>query len=868
MNDNNSEADLQSLQKLLGKERIETYAKFSHDIFNTTGNSKGDKQVVYKLLDDKLSLLDDNLAQVLIVYLPFMFSHLEPEARQVYAEVVIYFSDLIREFTSGSKAFNLEIEIACREMALTVLNQEDFPERWAANQAILAINYQERILGNPIENLEEAIKCCHNAWQIYTCEAFPEQWAANQITLSDIYEQANAYETCIIGSPSDNLEQRIACLIKALKIYTREEFSELWAAIQNKLGTAYRKRFLGKPEYNLKQAIKYYQEALQIRTCETYPKDYAFTLSNLGFAYQEIRDFHNAYKVFVSAIEIVESLRDKLSYGDQAKQEFDESWIVLYQKIIEICVELASTEPCYRAVAIEYIERIKARNLVELLANREQKQKQREVEAEQRHLDTAKRYLWLGDLFANLNAYVERKIAQGEWPEIAELRRNAPEGEKRRLDVIRSYVSRGSNRFSESSKRISQLLQQHSDINFRLTQKVNPISFKQIQALLPDNQTAIIQWHIDMLGKSFLTFIITRQSEYPLVYQFPQKNLEELRNWESKYIAAELVNQDTWRSELACRLSSLAKILHIDEIFSLLPKACDQVILIPDRFLQLYPLHALPLADGKYFIDKFKRGLRYSPSCQLLQLIKNQPNYDFQNLFAIQNPTGDLHYSSLEVKAIASLFTSAQVFVNNEATKAAVTDNQSLASSHCVHFSCHGIFNLSSPLESRLLLTNNEYLTLSEIFDLNLNQCRLVTLSACETGVTDWITISNEYISLATGFLFAGSPSVVSSLWAVDQVSTAFLFIKLYENLKNYPELKEGDVPVALRDAQNWLRNLTSEEGEKLLEKIYPQIESLFPGKPRSARAFKIGALKRIKESETYPFADPFYWAAFTATGF
>ncbi|MFM6271784.1 MAG: CHAT domain-containing protein, partial [Dolichospermum sp.] len=93
------------------------------------------------------------------------------------------------------------------------------------------------------------------------------------------------------------------------------------------------------------------------------------------------------------------------------------------------------------------------------------------------------------------------------------------------------------------------------------------------------------------------------------------------------------------------------------------------------------------------------------------------------------------------------------------------------------------------------------------MFELRLNKCRLITLSACETGLIDLNSISDEYIGLPSGFLFAGSPSVVSSLWTVDDLSTSFLMIKLYEIL--FDENQQVSVPVALKQAQNWLQNLT-----------------------------------------------------------
>ena len=80
-------------------------------------------------------------------------------------------------------------------------------------------------------------------------------------------------------------------------------------------------------------------------------------------------------------------------------------------------------------------------------------------------------------------------------------------------------------------------------------------------------------------------------------------------------------------------------------------------------------------------------------------------------------------------------------------------------------------------------------------------------LSACETGLIDPTSISDEYIGLPAGFLFAGSSSVVSSLWTVSDLSTSFLMMKFYEIVLD--KNQDIPVPIALKMAQNWLRNLT-----------------------------------------------------------
>ncbi len=113
-----------------------------------------------------------------------------------------------------------------------------------------------------------------------------------------------------------------------------------------------------------------------------------------------------------------------------------------------------------------------------------------------------------------------------------------------------------------------------------------------------------------------------------------------------------------------------------------------------------------------------------------------------------------------------------------------MTIHEKLLQANCIFFFCHGYFNPSSPLDSGLDLAD-ESLTLTDIIaHLKLENCRLVTLSACETGLTDFQNASDEYIGLPSGFLLAGSTNVVSSFWAVSATATALLMMKFYEELQ------------------------------------------------------------------------------------
>jgi CHAT domain-containing protein len=88
------------------------------------------------------------------------------------------------------------------------------------------------------------------------------------------------------------------------------------------------------------------------------------------------------------------------------------------------------------------------------------------------------------------------------------------------------------------------------------------------------------------------------------------------------------------------------------------------------------------------------------------------------------------------------------------------------------------------------------FLSLSEVFNLNL-QAELVVLSACRTGLGKQIR-GEGMVGLTRGFMYAGAPRLVSSLWAVQDQATVELMVRFYKGM-----LKRGLRPAAaLREAE------------------------------------------------------------------
>jgi len=488
--------------------------------------------------------------------------------------------------------------------------------------------------------------------------------------------------------------------------------------------------------------------------------------------------------------------------------------------------------------ALEYIERSKARNLVELMTQKNLKPQgvSQTIIDEYDHL----RQQVVNEQIRLQNQNINQNLS--------------------RTDNLMPYVQDHSY-LQEYQQQLDTFIEQQIipiDPTFKLTQKVEPITFAEIQSLT-DPEIYLMQWYIT--NEKILAFIVSSDNKINL-WQSTETDLQTFIETADNYLQlyySENGKQE-WIKQLPNLLQTFSETLHLSEIINLIPSTCQRLIIIPHRFLHILPLHAFPISENKVLQDKYT--VQYAPSCQILQRIQHHQQHELTHLLAIQNPTKDLTFTDLEVNIIATLFTQNQIIAKDNATQNTVTTQLKNPNYHCHHFSCHGSFNPNNPLEFSLILAKQEPLTLGEIFELNLKKSRLVVLSACETGMIDLQSLSDEYIGLPSGFLFAGSQNVVSSLWTVNDLSTAFLMIKFYQIVLD--QTQQVSVAIALKTAQNWLKTLNREafisESNQIIDKVYSD-------KPRTAKSYKEKAQKLVQSSTEYPFDSPFYWAAFIASG-
>jgi len=833
-----------ALQIYLFKEFPQEHARTLVNLGNAyTQRIKGDKA-------DNLEKAITNYQDALIIYTKDTFS-------SEWAQIQNNLGNAYHERIKGDRVNNLENAIAAYNAALTMRTQDNFSYEWAETQTGLGNVYSNRTLGNKADNLEKAIIAYQAALNVYTQNTLPYDWAMTQAGLG------NAYLNRIKGDKADNLEKAITAYQSALNVYTQGNLPRRWAMIQAGLGNAYLNRILGDKTDNIEKAISAYEFALTVYSPTALPINCLRTASNLGNLLLDLERWQEAINAYDKAIQALELIRSWAIY-ESRRQQIIENDISIYDKIVQACINNKQL-----ALAVEYAERSKARNLVEIIASRDIRPKGNIPQEIINKFDSLRKEIQAEK--TSLSRQIQLQIQDTNFDE----KQRQEENDK--WKVTHQNIENLQQQLEELIKNKIQPL----DPSFSLNQNIESINFTEIKSLL-DERTAIIEWYITT--DKIVAFIISlslESSEKITFWQSQPEDLDILLDWKNEYLKDydNSLKRKQWRNELEERLKKLAEILHIDKILELIPQNCDRLILIPHRFLHIFPFHALEVKGdnnsvNKCLLDLFSGGVKYAPSCQLLQLVQKKQSNDFTSLFAIQEPKNSLiqiPFGNLEVEVIRSFFSEADVLNGEKATLSALINSKTRKSAHCIHFSCHAKFHVEQPLESAIFLADNDSLTLGNLFEgnFNLNQCHLIVLSAAETALIDANNnLSDECVGLTSGFLFAGSSSIVSSQWKLDDLATTFLLVKFYSNLTKSPQIGEGTVAAALKDAQVWLRDVNSEEGEKFfLEKILPHIDKIFSNKPRTAKSLKEGTLGRIKK-DAYPFANPFYWAAFIATGF
>jgi CHAT domain-containing protein/predicted negative regulator of RcsB-dependent stress response len=466
-----------------------------------------------------------------------------------------------------------------------------------------------------------------------------------------------------------------------------------------------------------------------------------------------------ARKSFRLAVDVIERMRGGIA-ADDFKATFLSDKLEVYEDAIRACLDEGSAASIDEAFSL--VEAAKSRGLADLLARylRDRASRQRARRSAQD--ETRERLLKLID---ELNWYSSHANLEDE-----------KGGQRRPV-----FAERYSREIARCERGIAQLFRRIQSRGETIEELRRAATSAELQAALEPDETAIEYF---TAGDEVSAFVVTRERIVVMrglaSRREAERTLAALRfqiekfNYGAGYVDGyfEQLNQATnqclgvlYRNLLAGIETSLKT---------------GRLIVIPHGSLHYVPFHSLLNRRG-YLVDQFE--ISYAPSATVLMLCRELTRHwkssnRSEDVVALGLGGQDTPEVEGEIRAIGSLFPNAVKLTGPRATR----DNllRAAPSARYLHLASHGYFRRDNPMFSFLKLADSN-LNFYSLLDLRLN-AEMVTLSACHTGVNK-VFPGDELQGLMRGFLHAGAPSLVASLWATSDDSTSKLMKRMYTEI-------------------------------------------------------------------------------------
>lgn len=717
----------------------------------------------------------------------------------------------------GDWAENQEKAISAYGRALQVLTEDILPRHWARTLLNLGNAYHSRLRGDRQENLEAAEDCCLQAMRVFTPQAAPLQWAAAQDNLGNVYCDR------VSGDRIENLRMAVEAFKRALRLRSRQSNPWEWARTQNSLATVYEELDQAGVSGFGRKAADGFKKALTVYTLDSFPKEHRRAQRNLGALHFRKGRWSAAWHAYEAALQAGERLYESGATPKSRQAELREN-LDLPVRAAYCLARLGRI-----AAAVEVLERGKARAWAEILQRKEA-------------------------LLEGLPASRRRAFSK------ARRRIGKLEAQTRRPSLPRADFLQLSQSLSQARRELSRIIEgiRRDEPDF-IAQGLGQDG---LQALADRQSIPLVYLAVSLHGS--LALLVRPVVDGSAVFQalflddFKEPDLQEMLEGEGGYLASmEAGRTESLKSSLDLLWPALRR-LPAAAARELKDQDFRQAVLLPSGRLSLLPLEAA-----------FEAGIIFTraPSARLLQSALNkalQGRKGPPRLLGLAHsrpPGAQLPFAVWEVGQAAQSFAPGwqRLLLNREATLAAF--KQALAGASCLHLACHGHFNGSEPLSSSLSLADGD-LTVKELLDggLDFSSARLAVLSACRTGLSEHRYLTEEALGFPAAFLQAGLPSVISSLWPVDDAAAALLLARFYRNW-----LQAGQpLCQALHSAQCWIRSATAMELD--LTGHYRRIYRTAGSRSLQATAFRKMRYWGRNQDEC-PFKHPYYWAAFVLSG-
>ena len=498
------------------------------------------------------------------------------------------------------------------------------------------------------------------------------------------------------------------------------------------------------------EALEFFQQALTIAQGVGDRLGEGTTLINIGYTFQQQNQSDQALSYYEQAMAVLESVR-AVAGSEASRISFIAQFADLYARAVGLYHQQGQETEAFLTG-----ERGRARAFLDSLATGQVELSDREAAGTLNHEREA-----YAARQATREALAQARTLDPPDPElVADLETQLAAVEEEHAAALVAIETHGG--------QLAALVPGRSTV----------LNLAQVQTLLVD-QTTLISYYV--LGEEgTLAFVITHSSF--AVIELPEATPESLNNavsdlslWPSLEQAhpIPLRNLYTWLiAPLVERLDT------------------PSVAIIPHLMLHYVPFAAL--TDGENYFGQ-QHSLFVLPSASSLPFIQeNAANQPGSGALVFGNPDictpnlAPLTYAAMEARSVAEVL-DAPSYTGAEASEDRLWSDASDVS--ILHLASHGDYNQANPLYSAIHLApsvscdhdDDGRLEVHEVYRLDLAATDLVVLSACQTNIGGQ-SAGDEVVGLVRAFHFAGTPTVIASLWNVDDAATEALMVAFYKH--------------------------------------------------------------------------------------
>jgi len=538
---------------------------------------------------------------------------------------------------------------------------------------------------------------------------------------------------------------------------------------------------------NYEESIKHFERAidlaLQIRGDQILWEAYL----GFGKVYEKQENLSKAIENYRASIETTESIRSGIVL-EQHKAKFlgTDKRIEAYHRLINLFVRLyhEKHDKEYALEAFDYLERAKARSFLDSIelskidishdANPELLSREKELEK-------------------NITEIYSKLLAAELTPE---QRINLQEELKAEED--KSYAL---------EREMRQKSPAYASLRYPQI-----ISLEEAQKSLLDSKTAFIAYLIG--AENSYAFAITKNDLK--IFSIPPIN--SIQNQVTEYL--KIISDNNEHN------FKLGNELFNQLVLPGLSKNIKNIIFVPDDLLHFLPFETLitNTEGNNWLIKDYK--IAYAPSISCLREIigrknsnRHKPRMDLlafgdpdfgtlesdengRDIFQVIFPYSSfnfyrLEFSGLEIDRISSLFNAKyrSVFRREGASEEQFKNND-LDNYKIIHFATHSIIDDRRPDRSSIVFTIDKdpaedgFLQTREVYNIKLN-ADLVTLSSCQTGLGEFIR-GEGIEGINRAFFYAGSSSMLMSLWSVNDEASCQLMERFYIHLRSSNSIRDA----------------------------------------------------------------------------